>query len=166
MVYQIGGHEMPEFKVGDRVYCPVLGVSVYKLAEFDSAGYPLVVDGKITLRPSGLRCHDEFSPVVFHATPENQAALEALYGVKFEDAPKPVPVGSDLTRWLLAKYGKPVLCYVDDVSDDEGVADALIHAIERVSDDGCFVSHNGTRWSYAVPISNATIFTTAADYAD
>lgn len=157
---------MPQFKFGDRVYCPVVGVGVYTVsAAVDGVTYPIDVGG-CTFTADGRAIHKYVNPSIFHATPENQAALEALYGIKFEDAPKPVPVGSDLTRWLLQKYGKPVLCYVDNLSDDEGVADALIHAIERVSDDGCFVSHNGTRWSYAVPISNATIFTTAADYAD
>lgn len=152
---------MPEFKVGDRVYCPVTGVGLYAVgAVLGAAFYHLSVCG-VAFTADGRPTRSAVHPVIFHATPENQAALESLYGVKFDDAPKPVPVGSDLTRWLLKKHGKPVLCYVDTHSDGQAVTVAFITAVDGTD---FFVSTSLGLWRYAVPIDNATGFTTAADY--
>lgn len=46
MVYQIGGHEMPEFKVGDWVYCPVTGVGVYAVVVVDGSRYPVIASSR------------------------------------------------------------------------------------------------------------------------
>lgn len=152
---------MPEFKVGDRVYCPIDGVGVHAVFGIGAAAlYPLSVCG-MTVTENGRSVRSAVHPIIFHATPENQAALEALYGVKFDVAPKPVPVGSDLTRWLLKKHGKPVLCYVDMHSDVQAMTVALITAVDGTD---FFVSTSLGLWRYAVPIDNATGFTTAADY--
>jgi hypothetical protein len=156
---------MPEFKVGDRVYFPMMGVGVYLLNHTNSQEYPVGMD-EITFTNCGQNVAGWQVPAIFHATPENQAALELLYGQKFEDAPKPVPVGSDLTRWLLAKHGKPVLCYVDDESDAIAVRYLMLRTVVDINENGLFIAGNGCKWRYAVPLPNTTDFTTAADYAD
>jgi hypothetical protein len=156
---------MPEFKVGDRVYFPMMGFGVHLLAHTDSQPYQVGIDDR-TFTKCGRSLQSCEFPSIFHATPANQAALELLYGKKFEDAPKPVPVGSDLTRWLLAKHGKPVLCYVDDISDANAVGGLTLRPVVDIDEKGLFIAGNGVKWYYAVPLPNATDFTTAADYAD
>jgi hypothetical protein len=156
---------MPEFKVGDRVYFPINGRCAYLLEQTDSPAYPVGIDDR-TFTKCGRRLEYCEVPSIFHATPANQAALELLYGKKFEDAPKPVPVGSDLTRWLLAKHGKPVLCYVDDISDASAARDLTLRTVVDINANGLFIAENGVKWYCAVPLPNATEFTTAADYAD
>ena len=87
---------MSKFKEGDLVYYPGARTDkCTKVFQLEGCGY-----GRY---PLGIRYDDGFSiqtftaegyyhitnklPRLFHATPENKAKLEALYGMEFEKPP-------------------------------------------------------------------------------
>lgn len=83
-----------EFKVGDKVYCPMYSTSVLRVARnktgYHSDIYPLAIAvgrNHNTLNNEGKIRNADKQPVLFHATPENRKALEQLYGVEFEASP-------------------------------------------------------------------------------
>lgn len=73
---------MPKFKPGDKVYFPFIdGDKICKKVltiEFDKKIRALVVRFIFSYVIVDNECH------IFHATPENKAALEQLYGMEFE----------------------------------------------------------------------------------
>lgn len=146
---------MQEFKVGDKVYCPLLSSDIFTVATVLKAcsKYPLVVyfatrtafftvDGKI--RSDGVL------QSVFHATPENKALLDQLYRTEFEAPPVKLS-GSDLTRAKLKEFGKPILCWVSDSSDEHAVLHGCVDIIGEVGNSGYFTSTSNNHWFHAIP---------------
>ena len=86
---------MKEFNVGDRFYCPRYSTGVYTLESRDKEMCQLCSrDGDTqqvlcSLTSSGKILPHLLTPIIYHATPENKAALEQLYGVEFEDPALP-----------------------------------------------------------------------------
>lgn len=93
-----------EFKVGDKVYCPMYSTSILRVARnrtgYHSNSYPLAITvgrNHDTLTNYGKIRNADKQPVLFHATPENHKALEQLYGVEFEKPPvKPTSKETEL----------------------------------------------------------------------
>lgn len=101
---------MNEFKVGDLVYSPTEGIKVLKaIADHQQELYPIEVGAK-GFTEYGMYLSDDHYPSIFHATKENQALLEALYGVKFDDPP--LSGAERVIKALESSNGKPVLCWI------------------------------------------------------
>jgi hypothetical protein len=141
---------MAQFKVGDSVYWPIRGTEIYTITKHSSHAYPLSVDtwdSCFTLE--GKSVVTSSLPVLFHATPENKAALETLYGCEFEDLPL---VGTALTKQKLTGSTKPILCHCSDVSDKAALDFNSIRLIVSYNNAfNWFVCIEGHNWKYAVP---------------
>lgn len=157
-----------EFKAGDKVYCPHLSKNVQMLTEHTESFVSLETEGgcSMYMYRSGKVNERDHLPAILHATKENQEKLEALYGVKFEDAPKQKPVGSELTRWLLANRtdGSPVLCHISHHSDSNACSTGILAYMISVTDQGLFESSSHCKWEFAVPVSGNLEYLTAKDY--
>jgi hypothetical protein len=143
---------MAQFKVGDSVYWPNRGTTIYTIKltnRSHSNNYPLsVADWDLCFTVEG-KTNSTMLPVLFHATPENKAALETLYGIAFEDLPL---VGSALTKQKLTESRKPILCYCSDFSDKAALDSNIVCLIANFRNDiNCFLCIAGTEWKYAVP---------------
>lgn len=102
----------PKFKVGDKVYLPVLE----NVCTIDKAGKVITSDGDYFCDIS-----DDHTFGFCHATQENYELLCKLYPhIEFEQPPKELK-GSDLCRAMLEKGWKYVLCYVSAESDKQAV---------------------------------------------
>lgn len=113
---------MSNFKAGDLVYSPTEGTDVLEVIATDDLMYPIEVGDK-SFTECGMYHNTDHHPSIFHATKENQALLEALYGVKFDDPPL-----SDADRVIKAlekANGKPVLCLVKSVNWSGWVIQAI-----------------------------------------
>ena len=136
----------PKFKKGDWVY--IMGhTGCYQLIENmvgNKEMYPLTTAGQSYMSDGRFSDH-QTSPVLVHATRDNQTLLESLTGEKYSDAP---PSGEELTRELL-KVGKKVICWVWD--DD--IADRVLALIVRVDiTKDVFLEEIGTKWDHALPL--------------
>ena len=153
---------MNEFKIGDKVYFPhkttkVLTIcrnsyiSEYPIiALADSVKYPwsLTIDGKVYV--------DDALPSLHHATPENQAKLEALYGVPFEPAPsKPTP--KEIIHARLDSGELSVPCWVSSVDKQPDIRNTWIFIRQIVDEDQPFVDEQGSKWRYATPFNHVTL---------
>jgi hypothetical protein len=107
-----------QFKAGDEVYCPKLGLKICTLEKGIVNSYPIRINEHNSFSLEGKAVIVDSVQSIFHATPENKLLLEALYKCDFES---PKLKGSDLTRKLLSE-GKHVLCYVSDQSEDLAVS--------------------------------------------
>ena len=89
-----------EFKVGDFVYYPNENTQVFRLEVCSDSeifkDFPFAIEfyddndnefSYHTFTIKGLANINDELPLLFHATPENKAKLEALYGVEFEKPP-------------------------------------------------------------------------------
>lgn len=68
--------------------------------------------------------------------------------------------GSDLTRAMLERNYKKILCYVDDESDQQATSDIKgnhFTAYFVKFQNGYFYCDGGMEWLYAVPIKISTI---------
>lgn len=95
------------FKAGDKVYFPNWSNKIFVLKTHEASAFPLMVtDNKIirTLTLKGKEQHDDYLPVIFHATKENHKKLTELYDIQFEE-PK-----SFLDTHL--EKGSKVLCLI------------------------------------------------------
>lgn len=149
------------FKVGDKVYCPALSSDIFTVAPVLKAcsKYPLVVyfATKMTLFTVDGKIHsDGVLQSVFHATPENKTMLEQLYRTEFEAPPVKLS-GSDLTRTKLKEFGKPILCWVNDKSDEDAIPYNYVVLIAEYTDR--FVTPSGVEWKYAVPYTGGDFLT-------
>lgn len=89
---------MSEFKLGDKVYCPKIGIKVYTLEDtgciFDNHPFPLRItinDLNYTYTKEGISYSGNKCKDLFHATKENKELLELLYGVEFEEPTEDQP---------------------------------------------------------------------------
>ena len=152
----------PKFKVGDKVYCPISGGSIFTLHEQDSDCYPLFLGTGIyeddTFDYTGVWRRGQKVPSLYHATEENYKKLSDFYPhIEFEQPPK-VLTGSDLCRAMLEKGWKYVPCYVHDGSDDEAINRKHYVSVKNETPrSGYNFSGTGANdWKYAVPIDPRT----------
>ncbi|OOS05981.1 hypothetical protein SAMN02745664_10219 [Moraxella cuniculi DSM 21768] len=159
---------MKKFKAGDKVYCPSLGREVYKVLENLSGGtdFPLCVHKgvkELTLTLEGFYYPTDPLLTILHATEENHALLEKLYGVEFEKPPaKPEP------RAIIAallEHNKYVPCLVSDkdcekdiikrfnANSDDKVIDCITQLLGDYNSGYKGVDY---RWKYAVPFDIKT----------
>lgn len=143
-----------EFKVGDKVYCPMLGTGVYIVTNYPASdSYPVDVGGELFTR-EGLFAMRHDLPSVYRATKENHHLLSELHGVEFE---QPELTGSERVRQLLKENpNRAVLCGVSDVS--EAVAKTRpARVITHTREDGKFITDGGGAWMHAVPIDESEL---------
>lgn len=138
---------MSEFKVGDRVYCPIYSEKIFDIANGEF-GFLMIKKIGLYFNKHGVIMRSSHA-CVFHATQENHDLLSKLYpNVKFE---KPKLTGSDLTRQLLAEGAKEVLCWVGEASDQEVINDAVVDVVKAFREFG-FICSDASVVTYAVPV--------------
>ena len=136
---------MNEFKAGMQVYSPTEGTDILQVIATDDLMYPIVV-GNRSYTECGMYHNTDHYPSIFHATKENQALLEALYGVKFDDPP--LSNKEKVIEALKDANGKPVLCWASNSQEFwclQGITNH--HPING------FLSLYGGYWSYTKPIA-------------
>ena len=142
-----------QFEAGDEVYCPQKDLLIYKLDEQRNSYYPVRINGFATFQENGKSTEHNSTQAIFHATPQNKALLDALYGVEFES---PKLKGSNLTRQLLGE-GKHVLCYVSDESEDDCQISSVYRMAIIIELFGyVFLTSRGKSYRYAVPCNEYT----------
>jgi hypothetical protein len=146
---------MKEFKIGDSVYFPKVGNSIYKVVGLIGVVYPIMVDDQ-GFTKTGHRVSGDEHPSIFHATPENKALLDQLYRTEFEAPPVPLS-GSALTKAKLEEFGKPILCWVSDSSDEHANSNGVVDVI--VKKNAYFLSTSSVQWRYAVPCTGDEFLT-------
>lgn len=150
-----------EFKVGDKVYCPMYSTSILTVEKDTSDGeyYTINVCG-CTFTSEGKLYGLDTLPALFSATPENHARLEKLYGVEFEASPDgPIkPTSREIVRALLDKGNKYVPCWVSDRDENPTHINmwVCICFVKDIKHDGCFLDANDDTWIYATPFSLET----------
>lgn len=82
---------MEKFKVGDKVYAPLMTTKIVTLNKQDNSDFPLsfTIDGQCYgVSTSGKLVNYHATSCIFHANLQNRGRLGELYGVEFE-TPKP-----------------------------------------------------------------------------
>ncbi len=149
------------FKAGDKVYCPELShklLTVLKntrcLDEFrklmvgipQSAAADFVYVGECG--KNSPYCN---APTIIHATTENHALLEQLYGILFEEPPS----AYEIVGQLLQKK-KMVACYLSNTNENPNAFDYQGFVTKADFDDEgapCFYTTNPDQsFAYATPI--------------
>lgn len=144
------------FKVGNRVYCPLMGTKIFTLIENPSTTYPLkfihescneifTKDGKYNINHG--------NPSLFRATKENQELLSKLYGTQFEE-PKSfldhhLSLGSKVLC-LIAKSSNDLPNKIWEVESDKHFIDVISNRTSGnnyQNDGGSFI-----KWNYIYPI--------------
>lgn len=146
------------FKPGDLVFEVYLekGVQLSRLEDSKSKSYPVVGDF-LSYQKDGC-CPPNILPTIFHATPENQLALTALYG---KEAIPELPLqGSDLTKKLLETQ-EYVLAWLSDICDQSARGWCrylgVVSAFEDVDGEARFYDQARDEWRcYAVPVNPVT----------
>jgi len=136
---------MSNFKAGMHVYSPTEGTDILQVIATDDLMYPIEVGDK-SFTECGMYHNTDHYPSIFHATKENQALLESLYGVKFDDPP--LSDKEKVIEALKNANGKPVLCWASNSQEFwclQGITSH--HPING------FLSLYGGHWSYAKPIA-------------
>lgn len=155
---------MNKFKVGDRVYYPLVSTKVLTAEKDTSDGerYTINVWGTTFTSEGKLYGLDGLDglPALHHATPENHARLEKLYGVEFEASPLPstTPTSREIVQALLDKGNKYVPCWVSDRDKNPTHINmwVCICFVKDIKHDGCFLDANDDTWTYATPFSLET----------
>lgn len=154
-----------EFKVGDLVYYPDRDTRVFRLSDWEEGitGCPRVciyLDalGYVceTFRPNGIRDSRDSVPKLIHATPENHALLEQLYGVEFEKPPAK-PTSKEIVQAKLDIEKLPVPCWASNVDEQPSSMDKWVFIDKVIDGNYPFVAKDGCRWKYATPIDRTTL---------
>lgn len=147
-----------EFKAGDKVYCPKLSRKVLVPQETTEGFgyYPLTVSMNGThycFTSDGRYSTLDEVPSFHHATPENHALLEQLYGVEFEKPPVE-PSSREIIQTMLDRGCKYVTCWASHLREKPNYSNAWVFICsvsERFFTDG-----SGTSWQYATPFDPRT----------
>lgn len=139
-----------QFKAGDEVYCPKLGLKICTLEKGIVNSYPIRINEHNSFSLEGKAVIVDSVQSIFHATPENKLLLEALYKCEFES---PKLKGSDLTRKLLSE-GKHVICYVSDQNDHRATINKRTSVIYKIDSSNRFMTIENCLWKYAVPCND------------
>ena len=148
---------MNKFKIGDKVYFPKESNKVFTIEDTEcTVSYPLRF-GAITFTRDGRRHTRDITPSLFHATPENKAKLEALYGVEFETPPVK-PTSREIIKAMLARGDMYVCCWVSDHKQEPGYP-CMYHLISDYDGDAAIFPYRtirGDHWKYATPFNPTT----------
>ena len=153
-----------EFKAGDEVYYPLQGTQVFQLECYSGLNYPLDAtfygdDGDedfATFTLEGFLSKTHKVPLLFHATPENKAKLEALYGVEFE-APPAKPTSHEIIKAKLDKGMKAVPCWVSH-TDKQPTSKDYWAFIKKVTEEHTpYRDKDGYGWVFATPFDPHTV---------
>lgn len=138
------------FRAGDVVYRPMSGTSTFTVKDNEKTHfkYPLRVGGR-TYTTDGFFTTDEKQPQLFHATPENQKALEQLYGCGFDYPPRPL-TNSQIVLNILQTTKQFAVCQVSNTTQAHADADTaylvVIEAYRPESEE--FVDSQDNTWDY------------------
>lgn len=154
---------MSKFKADDLVYYPTMGTQVFQLDEcrgLDCLPICIRFDGDEgvfeAFTSTGLVHLTDQLPKIFHATEENHALLEKLYGKEFQKPPTK-PTSRDIIKAMLARGDKCVPCWVSD-GNPQPRSTHDIELITHVDPDLDYVtSINGTGWNFATPFDPRTL---------
>lgn len=119
---------MSKFDAGDLVYYPDKGTQIFQLEPYRSfMFFPVCIcfdagdddDESVveSFTSDGYLLVGHEVPKIFHATEENHALLEKLYGKEFQKPPTK-PTSRDIIKAMLERGDKCVPCYVSDVFDN------------------------------------------------
>lgn len=150
---------MNKFKVGDKVYFPFRDTKVHTLQRYIPVGasfhkLQIVYENGVTENfiPDGRRYDAYPATALVHATPENHAMLEALYGIEFE-VPPPKSTPKQIIKAMLARGDKYVLCLVADNLQQIAEGNGVPTAVTAVEEGSVFCFHTESYcWKYAIPI--------------
>lgn len=150
---------MSKFKVGDKVYCPIVGTKVYTLTESCTSAAPLLLPvgddvGTIRINVDGTMYSKEAAPSIFRATKENYELLSKLYPeVEFTKPPVP-PTPAEVITKMLADGWAFVSCFVHNLKSRTTLG-SCVALVSGVDDNGYFVV-NGYTCYYAQPFDPRT----------
>lgn len=108
---------MSEFKVGDLVYCPLLGEKIIRIEHAKDCPKPLVVKNNyvawfLDCTGNPNYAYNSGMPFIFHATRENYELLSKLYpNVEFEP-PRKKP--KEIIKAMLESGQECVPCYTSE----------------------------------------------------
>lgn len=152
---------MNKFKAGDLVYYPTMGTQVFQLDACrgrDCLPICIRFDGDEgafeAFTSTGFVYLTDQLPKIFHATEENHALLEKLYGKEFQKPPTK-PTSRDIIKAMLERGDKYVPCYVSRTYDppNEG---SYLDFIVCAHNDGRFYNQLRSGWKYATPFDPKT----------
>lgn len=151
---------MSKFKAGDKVYYPKRSRSVLTVYEDGLPSYPIHLQGRTEdFTRDGKSLEGDMTPSIFHATEENHALLEKLYGRKFE-APPTKPTSREIIKAMLERGDKNVLCWVGNTRKEveSGYLWKFITEYNENSDYPYVSEGRGSvgSWVFAVPIDHKT----------
>ena len=144
-----------EFKIGDKVYFPKKSCKIMTVYEYGLASFPIRLRGRTeSFNRDGNLLGGDMTPSIFHATQENHALLEKLYGMEFE-APPRQPTSCEIIIAMLNNGYSYVPCYVSsDLEEPNG--ESHLDFIICVKGDGRFYNQFGRGWEYATPFDPRT----------
>ena len=157
---------MSKFDAGDLVYYPDKGTQVFQLEHYDGLGpSPVCIcfyddddDGDDepameSFTSEGCLLSRVELPKIFHATEENHALLEKLYGKEFQKPPTK-PSSRAIIKAMLERGDKCIPCYVSDVFNNPFHIHKWVF-ICTISDSR-FLANNNESWKYATPFDPKT----------
>ena len=143
-----------EFKVGDKVYYPHFGTNILTLVQHARSSSLLAFEqpNKLISITKDGKMWDAQGTVsgIVHATPENHALLEQLYGVEFEKPPVK-PTSKGIVKAMLARGDKNVCCWVSQ-SDEYPTRSSHLAFIGSVDND-VFIDEYDAIWRFATPFN-------------
>lgn len=152
---------MKQFKVGDKVYCPHFSTGILTLVQSEKSNNLLAFEhcNKLIDITKDGKIWDSQGLVadIFHATEENHALLERLYGIDFEQ-PSILKSPKEIIQAMLdsKKYKYGIFCYVSQVSYENAILECNSKFIWEINDEGFVKRHHtaGTQevYKFAVPI--------------
>lgn len=110
-----------KFKAGDKVYYPRMSFKIMTLKHNNSPTHPLAIDHIDFTEPyteNGTLSIFAKVTDLFHATEENHALLEKLYGLEFEKPPKRKNP-KEIIKAMKNAGHKYVLCKAQNLATDE-----------------------------------------------
>lgn len=143
---------MSKFKVGDKVYFPKNGGSVFVVEWSDNPILQFKVDDSQLTGVGNIHIGD-IGSAIFHANKENHELLSKLYPeIEFELPPL---TNNEIVQNML-KDGKPVMCYLSDSSYDMAVFKGIYGLVAEYDDCEGFDA-GGEYWQYVVPMTYSDV---------